>query len=60
MMELCRLICCGLIGLVRSRASLEIGILALRHQVNVLRRKSPERHVLRNNQRGNLPKENTQ
>jgi hypothetical protein len=30
MIELCKLIWCGLIGLFRSRASLEIEILALR------------------------------
>ena len=39
MIELCRLIWCGLIGLFRSRASLEIEIMALRHQLNILRRK---------------------
>ena len=43
MIELCRLIWCGLIGLFRSRALLEIEILTLRHQVNILRRKSPKR-----------------
>ncbi len=43
MIEFCRLIWCGLIGLFRSRASLEIEILALRHQLNILRRKSPKR-----------------
>ena len=43
MIELCRLIWCGLIGFFRSRASLEIEILALRHQLNILRRKSPKR-----------------
>jgi hypothetical protein len=43
MIELCKLIWCGLIGLFRSRASLEIEILALRHQLNILRRKSPKR-----------------
>src|ERR1700730_14470890 len=32
-----------LIGLFRSRASLKVEILALRHQLNVLRRKSPQR-----------------
>jgi transposase InsO family protein len=35
-----------LIGLFRSRASLEIEILALRHQLNILRRKSPKRPIL--------------
>ena len=43
MIELCKLFWCGLIGLFRSRASLEIEILALRHQLNILRRKSPKR-----------------
>ena len=43
MIEFCRLIWCGLIELFRSRASLEIEILALRHQLNILRRKSPKR-----------------
>jgi hypothetical protein len=32
-----------LIGLFRSRASLQAEILTLRHQLNVLRRKSPQR-----------------
>jgi hypothetical protein len=32
-----------LIGLFRSRAALEAEILVLRHQLNVLRRKSPKR-----------------
>ena len=32
-----------LIGLLRSRASLQVEILTLRHQLNVLRRKSPQR-----------------
>jgi hypothetical protein len=43
MNELCRLIWCGLIGLFRSRTSLEAEILVLRHQLNVLRRKSVKR-----------------
>ena len=46
MVELCKLIWRGLVGLFRSRASLEIEILALRHQLNILRRKSPKRPVL--------------
>ena len=46
MFELCKLIWCGLIGLFRSRASLEIEIVALRHQLNILRRKSPKRPIL--------------
>ena len=36
------------IGLFRSRASLEAEILVLRHQLNVLRRKSPKRLVFSN------------
>jgi hypothetical protein len=43
MSDLCRLIWCALIGLIRSWASLEAEILVLRHQLNVLRRKSPKR-----------------
>jgi len=43
MSDLCRLIWCVLIGLFRSRAALEAEILVLRHQLNVLRRKSPKR-----------------
>jgi hypothetical protein len=42
MIGLCKLIWCGLIGLFRSRASLQIETLALRHQLNILRRKSPK------------------
>jgi transposase InsO family protein len=34
------------VGLFRSRASLEAEILALRHQLNILRRKSPKRPTL--------------
>ena len=43
MIDLCKLVWCGLIGLFRSRASLQIEILTLRHQLNILRRKSPKR-----------------
>ena len=43
MADLCRLIWYALVGLFRSRASREAEILALRHQLNVLRRKSPKR-----------------
>src|ERR1700716_4156505 len=43
MRDVCRLIWLALIGLVRSRASVEAEILPLRHQLNVLRRKSPQR-----------------
>ena len=46
MIALCKLIWYGLIGLFRSRASLEIEILALRHQLNILRRESPKRPTL--------------
>jgi hypothetical protein len=41
MSNLCRLIWCALIGLFRPRAALEAEILVLRHQLNILRRKSP-------------------
>jgi transposase InsO family protein len=37
-----------LLGLLRSRSSIEAENLALRHQLNVLRRRSPKRPVLRN------------
>jgi hypothetical protein len=47
MIALCKLIWYGLIGLFRSRASLEIEILVLRHQLNILRRSSPKRPILR-------------
>src|SRR5437667_7330726 len=43
MSDLCRLIWCALIGLFRSRTALEAEILVLRHQLNMLRRKSPKR-----------------
>ena len=46
MSNLCRLIWGGLIGLFRSRAALEAEILVLRHQLNILRRKSPKRVAL--------------
>jgi transposase InsO family protein len=46
MSDLCRLIWCGLIGLFRSRAALEAESLVLRHQLNILRRKSPKRVAL--------------
>src|SRR6202040_3926382 len=41
--DVCSLIWLALIGLFRSRASLQAEILTLRHQLNVLRRKSPQR-----------------
>src|SRR6202051_2975708 len=43
MRDVCRLICLALIGLFRSRASLQAEILTPRDQLNVLRRKSPQR-----------------
>ena len=43
MSDLCRLIWCALIGLFRSRAALEAEILLLRHQLNVMQRRSPKR-----------------
>src|SRR3989475_8320635 len=43
MSDLCRLIWCALIGIFRPRAALEAENLVLRHQLNVLRRKSPKR-----------------
>jgi len=43
MSDLCRLIWCAVIGLFQSRAALEAELLSLRHQLNVLRRKSPTR-----------------
>jgi hypothetical protein len=46
MRDICSLLWCALVGLFRSRASLEAEILLLRHQLNVLRRKSPNRLAL--------------
>src|SRR4030088_3083444 len=43
MRDVCSLVWLALIGLFRSRASLQAEILTLRHQLNVLRRKSPQR-----------------
>src|SRR5258708_27974496 len=43
MRDVCSLIWLALIELFRSRASLQAEILTLRHQLNVLRRKSPQR-----------------
>src|ERR1700720_4731705 len=43
MRDVCSLIWLALIGLFRSRASLQVEILTLRHQLNVPRRKSPQR-----------------
>ena len=43
MVEFCRLIWCVLVGFFRPRVSLQAEILVLRHQLNVVRRKSPKR-----------------
>jgi hypothetical protein len=43
MMDLLKLIWCIFVGLFRSHAGLEAEILTLRHQLNVLRRKAPNR-----------------
>ncbi len=43
-----KLIWWAVFGLFRSRASLEAEILTLRHQLNVLRRKSPKRVAFSN------------
>jgi hypothetical protein len=48
MIQLLRLLCGALIGLLRSSARREAEILVLRHQINVLRRKSPNRLALNN------------
>ena len=48
MRDLLNLIRWMLLGRFRSKASLEAEILALRHQLNVLRRTSPRRAVLSN------------
>jgi hypothetical protein len=43
MIDFLMLLACALTSLFRSRARLEAEILVLRHQLNVLRRKSPKR-----------------
>src|SRR6187431_73329 len=48
MRDLLNLIRRMLLGLFRSKTSLEAEILALRHQLNVLRRTSPRRPVFSN------------
>jgi hypothetical protein len=48
MRDLLNLIRWMLLGLFRSKTSLEAEILALRHQLNVLRRTSPRRPVFSN------------
>jgi hypothetical protein len=46
--DLLKLISCFVIGLFRSRAALEAEIVALRHQLNVPRRKASKRLVFSN------------
>jgi transposase InsO family protein len=46
--DLCRLFWYLVVGLFRSRAALQAEILVLRHQLNVLRRRSPKRLVFKN------------
>jgi hypothetical protein len=46
--ELFGFIWCAIAGLFRSRAALQAEILVLRHQLNILRRRSPKRVVLGN------------
>ena len=46
--DMLKLICWALIERFRSRASLEAEILTLRHQLNLLRRKSPKRLAFSN------------
>ena len=48
MSDLCGLIWCALIGLFRPRAALEAENLVLRHQLNMLRRKSQKRLAFSN------------
>ena len=48
MSDLCRLIWSAVVGLFRSRAALQAEILFLRHQLNVLGRRSPKRVALSN------------
>jgi hypothetical protein len=48
MSDLGRLIWCAVVGLFRSRCALQAEIVLLRHQLNVLRRKSPRRLNLNN------------
>ena len=48
MSDLCSLIWCAVVGLCRSRVALRAEVLVLRHQLNVLRRKSPKRLAFNN------------
>src|SRR5271169_5047070 len=52
MSDLCRLIWSTVFALFRSRAALHAEILFLRHQLNVLHRRSPKRVALSNIDRG--------
>jgi len=45
MTDIFRLHWCGLVGLLSLRVSLEAEIMVLRHQLNVLRRRSPKRLI---------------
>jgi hypothetical protein len=49
--DLFGLIWCAIAGLFRSRVALQAEILVLRHQLNVLRRKSPKRVAVGNSDR---------
>jgi hypothetical protein len=51
MRDLCSLVWCAVVDLFRSRVALQAEILVLRHQLNVLRRKSPGRMTLGNVER---------
>jgi hypothetical protein len=48
MINLLRLLCAALIGLLRCSTRREAEILVLRHQLNVLKRQAPKRPNLRN------------
>jgi hypothetical protein len=48
MIDLLRLLCGALIGLLRSSMRHEAEILVLRHQLNVLKRQAPKRPALNN------------
>src|SRR5215470_11784384 len=48
MSDLCALVWCAIAGLFQSRAALQAEILVLRHQLNVLRRRSPKRVAITN------------
>jgi len=48
MRDICELVWCVLIGVLRSRVALEAEVLVLRHQLNVLRGKCPKRVAFSN------------